>query len=418
MRKVYLFALVGAMSAVVAFNACNKDKDKDNPANQGITDAQSFATCVKEAGGNLEKAKVTCMDKIDWDKLHCDGEPYTTINTTDEYTKTVYNELRTAMNNSAIGGDITTSTLLLDFSTNLCLYKSQYGDTPYNGGDEDGNNNEGSNPPGTSISTDGKFTITAQVENGNTQNIDVVKAEVGGTTLASGAYVNGGFTLTLPSDVSSSHLATFGWGKDVTVTPANVKVAVVSFNAYKGNVISKYITYGRTDYVAQVFAKAVFMYADKAASIKGTTYTNPDDFWGQSASIKGVSNGQSTTANLTLKKGWNTVYEIETSDGYPYSNTAPSGLKWVANEYKDDPKGASLVGTTWVGDGIICSVISNYEFVFIFTDAYGGEMAGTYTLSGNNITTTVVGLGTFTGTINGNQMTLTIDGDTLVLIKQ
>jgi hypothetical protein len=399
MKKVYLFALMGAMSAIVAFNACKKDKGNDSPAAQGKSDVQAFATCVKAAGGVLATAEANCLGKIDWEKIRCENSQ---PNRTDEYTQTVEKELVDAATSFGIEGDVTTGGLLTVMRGKMCITYASAG-IQYEGkngtGDNDGTSGDNL-PNGISISADGKLTITARVENGATYNINEVKAgfwldKNTYAVLASGTYANGGFTLTLPTDVNK-YLEPFEEKKGLTITPADVNTVTIGIDAYNNKSDVGDIAYQNADGSAQ----AIFLYADKAATMKGTV--------------------EDITFNLTLKQGWNIIYETVTCTSEynctaMESNTAQSGLKWV---YGESLPGEiiDLENTVWCGQGksetIIFSTKSSVTFMF---------NSGTYTtLPGNKITITYY-IGkttkTITGTFNGNQMTLTIDGETVVFNK-
>jgi hypothetical protein len=177
-------------------------------------------------------------------------------------------------------------------------------------------------------------TLTVVVENGNSYNtrIDEVKAEIFEDdepilTLTSAEYKNGGFTLTLPEDVSSRYLESFDDNipDGVKVSNKNVKMGFMSLEAYKSNDNVGYFYLGSED------CEGEFVYVDGDLSITGTV-TSTDNWWGEEVT-------EIIKYSINLKRGWNTVYFYGTMNGDTYNSecttTAPAGAKWYFYSYYD-----------------------------------------------------------------------------------
>ena len=206
--------------------------------------------------------------------------------------------------------------------------------------------------------------ITAQVENGNIYN-NLVKRVTASlwdddddveVVLASAPYANGGFTLTLPQTVDAKFLWPFDddeFGPDVHISDKDAQTTYVSdveayssssgdfddydqvgyFNFYKdvfdGNEVTETGTYS--------YAYAMFMYADRDVNIAGTETS--------SETYEGVTYTYIARWSVSLKKGWNIVYDTgsssyvngERQEGTTYEShfttTPVSGLKWYGYMY-------------------------------------------------------------------------------------
>jgi len=169
---------------------------------------------------------------------------------------------------------------------------------------------------------DGK--ITAKVENASeADNANVSKVQAllwddnidDDVVIASGSYANGNFTLTLPQTVSNNLLENvedrFG-DPEVEISDKKANIAIVwGFYYYDGD--DKRV--GSLDYEkGNIYA--FFVYADKDVTVTGRSSDN--DIY-----------------NMSLKKGWNIVYDNPTSIGKKgYTTQSIDGLKWYF--YKDD----------------------------------------------------------------------------------
>jgi hypothetical protein len=172
------------------------------------------------------------------------------------------------------------------------------------------------------------LTIDARVENGNDYNsqIDSVRAFVNDDdtqVVATAKYVNGGFTITLPANIDSKYFS-FSFvdlPSGLTVSDKNAKYTVIDAYGFigvkSGQIVSEF------QYINNFFGydlvSANFFYADRNVTISGT-YTE--------------NNGNvNVWDNVSLKKGWNTVYyTVIHHDDYTTtttnSNTKPDIIKW------------------------------------------------------------------------------------------
>jgi hypothetical protein len=201
--------------------------------------------------------------------------------------------------------------------------------------DKDNDNNEGSPIVGN--------TITASVDNGNAYNatVSTVKAVyniedfgsigddeflyvVGGEVAGTGTYSNGGFTLQLNATFTDAQLTKvtdfaeeLGGAK---ISDPNAKIVFIDFivaynSAGKGvdyfNLNNKFV--GNKDIYAMLW------YADRDFSITGG----------------------SEKASISLKKGWNYVYVIDTKNSSgeyissEFTTKPQSGLKWYSMKTLD-----------------------------------------------------------------------------------
>jgi hypothetical protein len=180
--------------------------------------------------------------------------------------------------------------------------------------------------------------INATVENGASLNVNEVKARLGyslsivdgeamwtGFAVASGDFVNGGFTLKLPETVPASELASMvedgEYPEGITVNPATAKIASIGLIiAYKDG---KQV--GRFKYTDGGNWEAFFSYADRDVTVKGSsTSTNTEEGW-----------TNDLTYDVSLTKGWNVIYIYNKNNASKKSSTLeatstkPAGLKWV-----------------------------------------------------------------------------------------
>ncbi|GHT25770.1 hypothetical protein FACS189430_12390 [Bacteroidia bacterium] len=187
------------------------------------------------------------------------------------------------------------------------------------------------------------FTIvTAKVENGNDLNskVNAVQVDVWNDEgdagqekykIASGSYASGSFTVNLPVTVDSkyllptvdnSELLSDDWKDKIMISNPNVKNCCIEFKAYKdGNRGGNFTYYGKT---SETYG--YFIYSDGDVTLTGLgTYTN---------------DGYICTYdyNVSLKKGWNIVYEYSKEDvnaktfTIKMTSVAPADMKWYYYE--------------------------------------------------------------------------------------
>ncbi|GHV61475.1 hypothetical protein FACS1894195_2040 [Bacteroidia bacterium] len=170
--------------------------------------------------------------------------------------------------------------------------------------------------------TDGSATLTVIVENGNSYNSTISTAKIfikpdGGddVEIVSGNYANGGFTINLPATLNDSIVEiNLVVSENFTVSDGTAKVTGLrtSFRIYGYNNSAEvgrfYCKSG--DYDVKLF------YADKDVNISGQILREDRN---------------DSIYNLSLKKGWNLVYVLETSDTYEVTTTSQGELKWTLN---------------------------------------------------------------------------------------
>ena len=172
--------------------------------------------------------------------------------------------------------------------------------------------------------------ITAKVENASElSNVKTVKlmalviSSEESEEIASAEFKNDGFTLNLPATVASKYLYLLAadMPSTVNVSNKNAKIANVSICGFDsaGDPIADFICTkkeGNTEYSMWL------LYADSDVSISGTKTDEEED--------------EVFVFSLSLKKGWNAVYETYTrttqGEKIEYKNSPISGLKWLGNE--------------------------------------------------------------------------------------
>ncbi|MDR3093783.1 MAG: hypothetical protein LBU62_03955 [Bacteroidales bacterium] len=168
--------------------------------------------------------------------------------------------------------------------------------------------------------------IKATVENGASYNalVDEIKGVVWKGAeekiVASGKYANSEFTLTLPATYPSEYLYTPEYlTTGITVNPATLKIGRIAFVGLKnGEPLPYLIDYSKE--TADLYVYASFLYATADATIKGTEYA--------------------ITWNVSLKKGWNTIYTYIEDAGkkMTHNNQDPGGLMWKFEDLSEsDP---------------------------------------------------------------------------------
>jgi len=186
-------------------------------------------------------------------------------------------------------------------------------------------------------------TITAIVENGNDYNsiISKVMTLVGEciiirvdaddpgtvecTEMIFANYSNGGFTLTLPAIVDDKYLRFFRFldiSSSLTISDPNAKLfEMYSINAYDSNDVRigdfSYIKQDEKSYTA-----GFFWYADRDFTITGSLFLDEEGCYFVE------EGGIPLIWSVSLKKGWNRVYEIMYENKAEISTKAVSGMKW------------------------------------------------------------------------------------------
>ena len=184
---------------------------------------------------------------------------------------------------------------------------------------------------------DGGGKITATVENGSKYDNQIVKVKLvsmkDDSEIASGSWSKGGFTIVLPATVDAKYLDTEDeddYGEGVTVSNKNAKT--VWFDIYGYDKDDKYVTsfgLGKSDDSSESYAW--YVYSDGDVNISGTE----EEEYEYDGGHKEIS-----TYSVTLKKGWNVVYDThsESTQGGKrlyngtLTSTPVSGLKWYSDE--------------------------------------------------------------------------------------
>jgi hypothetical protein len=183
--------------------------------------------------------------------------------------------------------------------------------------------------------------INATVENGNEFNskIDDVKAlidadieyssETGhydwiGHEIASEDYTKGGFSLDLPKTVDSKYLTRFfpdGIPDGISISDTTVRGNAIEIIAYKSGLEVGYFEY--ISYDSTTYTYAAYIYVNKNVKISGS-YSDTDIY---------------EKYDVSLKKGWNIVYDKETESDNHYSDIvsskAPSEMKWIYTDFNE-----------------------------------------------------------------------------------
>ncbi|MDR2844384.1 MAG: hypothetical protein LBV57_07045 [Candidatus Symbiothrix sp.] len=151
--------------------------------------------------------------------------------------------------------------------------------------------------------------------------------------VARGVYKNGDFTLNLPEIVPAKYLETLFADAPDGIKVSNAKVKCANFEDvsayYEEEEVGEFY-YGYENEKDDYEIAALFIYVDRDVNITGS-YTEYED-----------GETYTETDNVSLKKGWNTVYRKYSKSGNEWkgeiTTTAPKGLKWYFDDdnYNDD----------------------------------------------------------------------------------
>jgi hypothetical protein len=163
-----------------------------------------------------------------------------------------------------------------------------------------------------SSSSDNTFTLA--VENENSKNIAVIKADSylysQDVVFATGTYSDGSVTLKMPETVDGKYLTTIAAGTSdgLTISNETSMLQGVHITAYDSDGKSIRGIRGKSDEYSDITVD--FWYVGSAVTVTGSNEKGDIDW------------------NCSLKKGWNLVYEISvTSNNDTYTTTPPAGLK-------------------------------------------------------------------------------------------
>ena len=176
-----------------------------------------------------------------------------------------------------------------------------------------------------------KITAT-NVFNGST-NIKTVKALIywesgennyGKDAITQAPYLNNGFTLELPTTLEAKYLETIDT-EGIAVSDKNFKSCFLEdlrgYNEDDDEIGYFYLEEenGDNDYYTS------WIYSDRDVTIKG------EDDGGK--------------YNLTLKKGWNVVYDSYIDDSYSFTSQKPSGVNYTWNFYDNSSFRSASIAT-------------------------------------------------------------------------
>ncbi|MDR2627279.1 MAG: hypothetical protein LBC40_04520 [Dysgonamonadaceae bacterium] len=219
---------------------------------------------------------------------------------------------------------------------------------------EDGDENNDGNLESSPVTV-----VEAKIENGDRYNgqIDSVKAFINwkeiyneetqnweevGYEVGFGVYQNGGFTLSLVNPLDDEQLSEIkdldflenildpeyseAW-KNIQVSAPGARGAcfedIDAFDS-SGNIIGKF-ELGTWDDDADIDVETQFMYMDRDVTITG------------SYSEKDGDETQNYIYTVSLKRGWNLLYEVDTEKGNTFTQEIttrkPSGLTWDYRDY-------------------------------------------------------------------------------------
>lgn len=186
-------------------------------------------------------------------------------------------------------------------------------------------------------SSDSSFdgTIQETVQNPpSNEKVDAVKIEMmynGGSAYAmyeagTGTYKDGSLELTFLPTLPDYCLYVIAEDMPSSLTVSDDKAKMsgfVSISAYKDGSQVGVFGHGSGKGTSQI--KTTFMYVDRDVSITGSD----EDY----------------KYNVSLKTGWNKLYEIKGGSKKGYTTTDPGGLTWAFNEYSSGDGDSNFDGT-------------------------------------------------------------------------
>jgi hypothetical protein len=175
---------------------------------------------------------------------------------------------------------------------------------------QDGKTNDGGTPPPPEPFD---RTITGQLNATDGENITGIKAlhSLDKAVLVAGTINAGNFSITLPEKVESGNLHPFNVQGNVPVSDPAANHTSVSLEVYIAN--GKNV--GHLGYDK---AGVQYIYVDRDCRVTGS----------------GEEDGANYTYNVSLKKGWNTVYEVLNGNVTEFTTTRPNGdLVWRVSFY-------------------------------------------------------------------------------------
>ncbi len=179
-----------------------------------------------------------------------------------------------------------------------------------------------------------KITAT-NVFNGST-NIKTVKAliywesgenDYGKDAITQAPYLNNGFTLELPTTLEAKYLETFD--------ADDLEGIAVSDKNFKSCFLEDLRGYNEDDDEIGYF----YLEEENGDNDYYTSWIYSD----RDVTIKGEDDGEKY--NVTLKKGWNVVYDSYTDDSYSFTSQKPSGVNYTWNFYDNSSFRSASIAT-------------------------------------------------------------------------
>ena len=179
-----------------------------------------------------------------------------------------------------------------------------------------------------------KITAT-NVFNGST-NIKTVKAliywesgqnDYGTDAITQAPYLNNGFTLELPTTLEAKYLETFD--------ADDLEGIAVSDKNFKSYFLEDLRGYNEDDDEIGYF----YLEEENGDNDYYTSWIYSD----RDVTIKGEDDGEKY--NVTLKKGWNVVYDSYTDDSHSFTSQKPSGVNYTWNFYDNSSFRSASIAT-------------------------------------------------------------------------
>jgi len=176
-----------------------------------------------------------------------------------------------------------------------------------------------------------KITAT-NVINGST-NIKTVKAKIywesgendyDEDAIAQAPYLNNGFTLELPTTLEAKYLETM-----------DLEGIAVSDKNFKSYFLYDLRGYNEDDDEIGYF----YLEEENGDNFYYTSWIYSD----RDVTMEGENDGEKY--NVTLKKGWNVVYDSYTDDGFSLTSQKPSGVNYTWNFYDNSSFRSASIAT-------------------------------------------------------------------------